>query len=148
VQWDRKNRVYRLRINADERAVLRGIAPQFTALLDDPDAPTLRRVFPPAYSDPAHVDKAEEFRRLMQEDLVERHRAELQLLEDTAEADTLTEEQLLGWIRALNSIRLVLGTYLDISEDQPDAGDSPEANLYGWLTYLQGESVEALSGQT
>ena len=61
----------------------------------------------------------------MQDDLVERHRQEFDLVVSTADAKTLTEEQLLGWAGAINSIRLILGTYLDVSEDDqsPGAGD-------------------------
>jgi hypothetical protein len=125
------------------------LAPQFVELLDDPSQPVLERLYPPAYSSPEHIDKQDEYRRLMQDDLVERHREELQLLASTATAETLTEEQLLAWSRALNSLRLVLGTYLDVSED--DEGERPESSdeaLYQWLTYLLGETIEALSGQT
>jgi hypothetical protein len=109
----------------------------------------LERLFPPAYSGPQHIEKQDEYRRLMQEDLVERHRAELELLASTASAESLTEEQLLGWSRALNSLRLILGTYLDVSEDDERANpESSEEALYQWLTYLLGEAIEALSGQT
>lgn len=95
------------------------------------------------------MDKQDEYRRLMQEDLVERHREELETLATTASAESLTEEQLLAWSRALNSLRLILGTYLDVSEDD-ERGDpeSSEEALYHWLTYLLGEAIEALSAQT
>jgi uncharacterized protein DUF2017 len=109
----------------------------------------LERLFPPAYSSPQHIDKQDEYRRLMQDDLVERHKDELELLASTAGAETLNEEQLLAWSRALNSLRLVLGTYLDVSEeDQELRPESAEDALYQWLTYLLGEAIGALSGQT
>jgi hypothetical protein len=109
----------------------------------------LERLFPPAYSSPQHIDKQDEYRRLMQEDLVERHKDELDLLASTAGAETLNEEQLIAWSRALNSLRLVLGTYLDVSEDDEGTSpESPEDALYQWLTYLLGEVIAALSGQT
>ena len=42
----------------------------------------------------------------------------------------------------------VLGTVLDIQEgDEERRPDSPEASLYQWLTYLQGEAIDALSGE-
>ncbi|HEX6394414.1 MAG TPA: DUF2017 family protein [Acidimicrobiales bacterium] len=129
--------------------MLRGLAPQFVELLDDPSQPVLERLFPPAYSSPEHIEQQDEYRRLMQEDLVDRHREELELLASTAGAETLTEEQLLAWTRALNSLRLVLGTYLDVSEDDDrGAPESPEEAMYQWLTYILGEAIEALSGQT
>ena len=148
IRRDRQGR-FRLQLAADDRAVLKTLAPQFRALLEDPAQPVLRRLFPPAYSDPAHEAQQEEYRRLMQDDLVERHREELDLLAATADAETLTEEQLLAWTRALNSLRLVLGTFLDVTEeDERRRPSSPEEALYGWLTYLLGETIDALDGQT
>jgi hypothetical protein len=129
--------------------VLRELIPEFTALLEDPSQPALRRLFPPAYSDPAHLEQQEEYRRLMQEDLVERHREELGLVARTADSRSLSEEELLAWTRALNSLRLVLGTFLDVSEeDEPGDPTSAEVQIYRWLTYVLGESIDALSGQT
>lgn len=140
---------YRINLESDERDLLRSLAPQFVELLDDPSQPVLERLFPPAYSSPEHLEKQDEYRRLMQEDLVERHRQELELLATTANSETLTEEQLQAWSRALNSLRLVLGTYLDVSEeDEAHQPESSEDALYQWLTYLLGEAIAALSGQT
>jgi hypothetical protein len=139
---------YTLHLRADDRAVLRQLAPQFKELLDNPDQPVLWRLFPPAYSETAHAEQQEEYRRLMQEDLVARHREEFDLLAATADAEHLTEEQLLAWTRALNSVRLVLGTVLDIQEgDEDRRPDTPEQSLYHWLTYLQGEAIDALAGE-
>jgi Domain of unknown function (DUF2017) len=140
---------YLLDLDPEERDLLRNVAPQFIELLDDPSQPVLERLFPPAYSNPAHLEMQDEFRRLMQEDLVERHRVELEMLATTASSETLTEEQLLAWSRALNSVRLILGTYLGVTDDD-EAGRavSSEDALYQWLTHLLGEAIEALSGQT
>lgn len=145
----RSGDVYRLNLDGDERDLLRNIGPQFAALLEDPTQPVLERLFPPAYSEGKHLELQDEYRRLMQEDLVDRHREELEMLASTAGADTLTTEQLLGWARALNSIRLVLGTHLDVQEDDESRRPaSPDEALYHWLTYLLGEVIEALEGQT
>ena len=44
----------------------------------------------------------------------------------------------------LGQLRLVIGTRLGLSEDfEPD--DSPEYSLYGYLSYLQEQAVEALA---
>ena len=140
---------YRVNLEPDERDLLRNLAPQFLELLDDPSQPALERLFPPAYSRPEHLEQQDEYRRLMQEDLVERQRQELELLATTASSEILTEDQLLAWSRALNSLRLVLGTLLDVSEeDEVHGPESSEHALYQWLTYLLGEVIAALSGQT
>jgi hypothetical protein len=53
------------------------------------------------------------------------------------------------WIRALNDLRLVLGTRLGVSEDDDsDHQNGPDAQdwaVYHWLTWLQDSMVVALS---
>ncbi len=138
---------YALNLSTDERAVLRSLAPQLRAALTDPDLPGLRRLFPPAYGE-ADADKQEEYARLMQDDLVERHGAALEVLERTAGANGLTADELDAWARALNHLRLAIGTRLDVTEhDDPGATDDVEHQLYHYLGYLQECVVEALSGE-
>ena len=64
----------------------------------------------------------------------------------------LNEEQAQCWLRALNDIRLALGTRLDVTEEwyeeanQMDPRD-PRASLfavYDWLTMLQESLVRVL----
>jgi hypothetical protein len=149
VTWDRKAGVYRLNLDQGFRDILRQLMEQFLQMLDDPGAPVLHRLFPPAYSDPADVALQDEYRQLMMEDLVARRRAECQTVLETAELKTLTEDQLLAWSRSINSLRLALGTYLDVSEDdEPRAPETVEESAYQWLSFLLEEAVEALSGQT
>jgi DNA-binding transcriptional MocR family regulator len=140
---------YKVNLDGEERDLLRNLGPQFAAMLDDPTQPVLERLFPPAYSAAGDLQLQEEYRRLMQEDLVERHRQELEVLASTAGGDTLTPEQLLAWAGALNSIRLVLGTHLDVQEeDEYRRAESFYETLYQWLTYVLGEVIEALEDQT
>jgi hypothetical protein len=138
---------YELNLSGDDREMLRLLVPQFSELLDDPSQPVLRRLFPPAYAEEVDAERQEEYRRLMQEDLVARHREQLELLASTATAQHLSEQELLAWSRALNSIRLVLGTFLDVGEeDEGRAPATPEESMYRWLTYLLGEAIDAMSG--
>ena len=147
IKRDRKGG-YSVRLGAEDRELLRQLVPQFRALLENPDQPALYRLFPPAYSETAHAELRDEYRRLMQEDLVARHREEFDLVAATADAEHLSEEQLQAWTRALNTVRLVLGTVLDIQEgDEERQPGSPEESLYRWLTFLQGEAIEALAGE-
>ena len=146
IRWDARAGAFRLDLDDGYRQILRELIQQFIDLLGDPDAPVLHRVFPPAYSDPADVARQDEYRRLMMEDLVERRRAEAQVLLDTAAEKTLTEEQLLGWTRSINGLRLALGTYLDLNEDDdPEPPQSAEESAYYFLGWLLEEAVEALS---
>jgi hypothetical protein len=138
---------FTVNLGADERKLLRMLPAQMKAILTDTDDPGLRRLFPPAYSSPQHSEHAAEYRRLMTEDLLQRHSEALDVLERTADASDLSAEELEGWMRALNSLRLVLGTRLDVTEDDDIADHtSGDYALYYFLGYLQECAVEALSG--
>jgi hypothetical protein len=137
---------YQINLGADERSMLRALPADLRERLADPDDPGLRRLFPPAYGD--DEQRAAEYRRLMQDDLVSRHRESLEVLERTADAEELSEEEMLAWLNALNQIRLVLGTRLDVSEDDDLSArpQTPEEAVYLFLGALQELVVDALSG--
>ena len=147
IQRDRKGG-YRVRLPPEERALLRSLPVQLREVMETDD-PALRRLFPPAYPEDSEAD--DEFRRLMREELLEGKLAALHVVEETADADHLSGEQLEGWLGALESLRLYLGTQLDISEatydEELDPGDpaAPALALYGYLSWLQEEVVAALS---
>jgi hypothetical protein len=137
---------YQLRLSPDERALLRALPGELRQILDGED-PALGRLFPPAYSeDPVHDA---EYQMLMHDDLRQRHEEALDVMEQTVENERLDEDQLHAWSKALNDLRLVLGTRLDVTEDMeevdPEDPRAPAFALYGYLSWLQGEIIEALS---
>jgi hypothetical protein len=113
--------------------------------------PAVARLFPPAYGDERDADRETEFRLLAGDELRSSHLAALTTLEESADAERLDEAQLLAWMRALNDVRLVLGTRLGVTEEgdeRPTDGSDPRAAafaVYDFLTWLQGEIVEAMS---
>jgi hypothetical protein len=147
IERDRKGG-YRLRLPAEERELLRSLPAQLREVLETDD-PSLRRLFPPAYAEDPEAE--DEFRRLMRDELLEDKLAALRIVEATAGADHLTGEQLEGWLGALESLRLYLGTQLDVTEEtyelvlHPDDPSAPALALYGYLSWLQEQAVEALS---
>jgi hypothetical protein len=139
----------RLRLPRDERALLRSLPAQLRRLLAEaPDDPSLERLFPPAYDD---AEDEAEYRRLMDDELLEGRRRALRVIEDTLDQDRLTKEQAEAWLTALNDLRLVLGTRLDVSEDmllerlRPDDPNAFEISLYAYLSWLQEQLVDALA---
>jgi len=133
---------YVLHLSAFERDLLRSLPEQMNELLARDD-PSLVRLFPPAYTDDPEKDA--EFRRLMREDLVDRRRQGLAVFERTVDATELTEDELGAWLRAVNDVRLVLGTQLGVSEDA-DPPITPEYQVYHYLSVLAEQMVEALAG--
>jgi hypothetical protein len=133
---------FQIHLSTDERELLRSLPGQLKELLGTDD-PSLRRLFPPAYREDAEQEA--EYQRLTREDLRERHTAALDVMSGTVDATELDEEQLTGWLSAINDLRLVLGTRLDVNEDDI-AGDTPPHELYRYLSYLEEMVVEALAG--
>jgi hypothetical protein len=140
---------FELRLPEDERALLRNVVPQLRQLLDgDLADPALRRLFPTAYADDPERDR--EYQALVRDELADRRRASVELVLATVDASELDEEQLTAWMHAVNDLRLVLGTRLDVGEDtdpepHPDDPDGPLLVLYGYLGYLLEAIVEALA---
>jgi len=136
-------------LSENERSLLASLPAQLSTILEDEaDDPWLQRLFPTAY--PKDADREEEWRLLMSVDLHDRRRAQLQVLADTAGSASLSADELLTWSQALNDLRLYLGTRLDLieettEEDFEDEDDRDLYSLYGWLSFVQGEVVDALS---
>ncbi len=138
----------RLELDAEERALLAGIGEELHALLDEqPDDPSLRRLYPPAHED----EKLEqEFRELTRSQLAAGRERAIEILERTAGNELLSAEEADAWLRVLNDARLVLGTRLDVTEDYDwealDANTprAQELALYAYLSWLQEQLVEAM----
>jgi len=138
-----------LRLGEDEREVLRQVFGQLRdALLADTDDPLLARLFPPAYADDA--EKEAGFRVLARGELLEHRLAAIDAVEASLSAERLDPDEADAWLRSLNALRLVLGTRLDVREDDergPIEPDDPEAAawlLYELLSALVDDLVSAL----
>jgi hypothetical protein len=147
----RRDGRYELRIGPAERDLLRSLGPQMRELLGTDDDPAVGRLFPVAYPEERDGDRETEYRLLVRDELRESHRAALGVIEESVDAERLDEDQAMAWMRGLNSVRLVLGTRLGITEEgdeRPDDEEDPRIGafaLYDFLTALQGELIEALS---
>jgi Domain of unknown function (DUF2017) len=139
---------FELRLPEVERDVLRSLPEQLRQLLEDRDPSTVR-LFPPAYPDDA--DHQAEYEELVRDDLQAGRLTALAVVERTIDARRVTEEELAAWLSALNDLRLVMGTRLeivvdgdgeDVSEDDPRA---PAFGLYYYLGWLVSEIVDALA---
>lgn len=109
------------------------------------DDPGLERLFPSPYPDDPERDAG--WHALVRHELVERHLDAIRLVEDTARADVLDDEQLAGWMTSVNALRLVLGTRLQVTEDdEPVPPSDPRYGafaLYEVLGWLLEEIVRA-----
>ena len=150
---------------AEEIELLRRLPVELRPLLEAPrdsGDPVKHRLWPAAYANPLDEDAEQEWQELVHPDLVTQRVAALELLAATLERAgaasgeegstiQLSDDEATAWLGALNDARLAIGTRLDVRDDDlegpptdPAHPDAPAWALYGWLTALQGDLVEAL----
>jgi hypothetical protein len=143
----RRDGRFTLRLSVPERGLLRLLPREAQGLLDNREDPTVRRVFPVAYPGDPEADEA--YQELVGSELARKHRDELEVLAQTADASEVDGVQLGQWLGAIEVLRLMLGTSLDVGEDVDDLPESDprssQVAVYRYLSWLQGEVIEALS---
>jgi hypothetical protein len=86
----------------------------------------------------------------VRDQLVRGRARSLATMRDTIANDAIDLEQADEWLRALNDLRLVLGTRLEVTEDLDYESidlDTPRGRdlaVYGYLAWLQEQLVDAL----
>jgi hypothetical protein len=154
-----------LRLEAVEVALLETLLAELSTLVADDgdhDDPVVARLYPAAYR--SDDDAEDEFRSLTRDSLradrLARIAACVQDL-DGADASQATDVDIADpetgerWIKALNDLRLALGTRLGVTEDDgpedvdadgdPAPGDHSRL-VYHWLTAVQDSVVTSLTG--
>ena len=110
---------YVLRLDERERELIRQILGELRALLRS--TPTTCACAgctrPPTRDD---AEKEDEYQRLTHEELQSGRLANVDAVEASIDAEVLSDEQLTAWMQAINSLRLVLGTLLDITDDDQE----------------------------
>jgi hypothetical protein len=144
---------FEVRLPQEERQLLVALVGSLRAAFDGEGdvraEPALRRLFPPAYADAADEEAESQYQAMVHDELLASRRAALDVLEATAARDRVDEPELLAWMTAVNQLRLVLGTRLDVSEDdepfpEPDDPLAPLAEIYHYLGVLLEALIDAL----
>ena len=142
----RRDGTFAIDLGDPERDLLRTLVDQLRELLTT-DSPVLERLFPPPYGD--DVDRNEGYAALAHPELIEHRLAALSVMEETVDATSVDEDQLMAWMRSINDLRLVLGTILEIEDDaevpEIDEENAATAAAYDFLGALLDRIVSALS---
>jgi hypothetical protein len=150
----RGNDGYTINVDAAHRRVLADLLAQLRdSVLDSTDDDRFRRLFPVAYhADPDHDS---EYQRLMHGELLATRldtlSTTLAILGNNPDDESIivTASELDSLTRSLNDLRLVLGTLLDVQEDdydEPTSAEDPSFahfQLYGYLGWLLEWAVQA-----
>jgi len=140
-----------VRLSARERDAVRMFIDQLRVLLtsENPSSdPAVARLFPPAQPDDVLGNL--EYEQHHGNELLLAKLEALDTVERTLEREELNGDDMLAWLGSLNSIRLVVGTRLGVTEESTEAdfaGDEQSSemfSLYGYLTWLEGWIIEAL----
>jgi hypothetical protein len=132
------------------REVVRRLCDDLRELLINEHAagdPAVARLFPAAYDDPL---RNLDYERDAGNQLLASRLADLDTVQGTLANETLSEDELLAWLRTINDTRLVLGTRLDVTEESTFAdfaGDEAATetfDLYHLLGELQAWMLAAL----
>ena len=136
-----------LQLGAEERQLLGGLVAEMRELLRTDDDPSIRRLYPTAYPD--DPEREAEYQLLARTELVDHRQQVLDAMEASLGAKLLDDDQVNAWVQGINQIRLVLGTRLDVDEDEPEfdpeAPDAPARAVYAYLAMLLDQFVDALS---
>jgi hypothetical protein len=142
---------FAVQLSAQERDAVRRFTMQLRTLLTSENPASddaVARLFPPALPDDVLGNL--EYEQHHGDDLLLGKLEALDTVERTLDSDELNENELLAWLGSLNSIRLVVGTRLGVTEESSEAdfaGDEQTSemfSLYGYLTWLEGWVIEAL----
>ncbi len=148
----KRNGFVEIRVADEERQLIAELIEQLRELVlsTSPEGsvdPSIRRLYPTAYVEDA--EREHKYQRLMRDQLLERRLAHLDVVESTLQDEELSAEALIAWITSINDLRLVLGTHLDVSEDEEptfaDENDPKQQQraIYDYLSHLLGELVDA-----
>ena len=161
-----KNGNYKIELADDHRQLITQLVEQLRdSLATTTDDANLRRLFPTAYNNDAKKDA--EYQRLMRDELLESRLAAIDVtIKVIAQNDEISAEEIDAFARSINSLRLVLGTTLDIAESdygsqndtqQSESSDGDETSkadeyliqkeLYEYLGWLLEWTVTAQNPQ-
>ena len=143
---------FRVRLSPRERETLSTFVAQLREILtsEDPSSdPAVARLFPAAVPDDVMANL--EYEQRHGHDLLLGKLEALDTVDATIGKGELSEDEVLAWLGSLNSIRLVVGTRLELTEESNQGdfmGNEQNAALYEmyhYLTWLEGWMIEALS---
>ena len=133
----------------DEEKELLGMLPGVVVEAIESHSPYVTRLFPPTY--PFDDAAQRDIEKADTDSLADAHRRLLEGLAASVTKPVLTHEDLANWVGAINDIRLLIGTALDVYEEMDRPGeDDPRFQdfvIFDYLTWLQGSLLAFLSQQ-
>ena len=122
----------RVRLDDKFRELLRRVTEELREMLIVDERDELRRLYPTAYPDDETLDA--EYRSLVHDQLLMSRLDGIDKVQATINDETLSIEDADIWMNTINQCRLVLGTRLDVGE-QEDSIDEDDPDAHGKVIY-------------
>lgn len=126
---------YDVELGELERGILVDLCTELAAALRAGDTnPALRRLFPTAYTEDAEHERA--YQALVGAELVESRLHALETVKRGCDDRVVSPDELDVWLHAVNALRLVIGTQLDVEEEHDaSAIDPADPQFHAHLVY-------------
>lgn len=128
----------RVRLEPPVRELIASMVDQLRELLLVDDGEALARSYPTAYPD--DPDRQADYHDVVHDQLLMARLEAIDVVEATIDAEELTVDEADAWLTTVNQVRLVLGTRLDVSEDDhaidPDDPDAGSLVVYQVLSHV------------
>lgn len=138
------NGEYKVNLPTSTRDLTDNLLEQLSTMIPD-GGPAVRRLFPEPYGDDHERNAG--YAVLAGSELVDKRLAGISAMRASLRAEQITAEQMDSWMRTLNDLRLVMGTLLDITDDDEMRIDDDNEDLfvaYEHLGYVLESIVNAL----
>ena len=135
----------KVRLEPEVRRLVGTMIEQLRELLLVDEGEELTRLYPNAYPDDPEREAG--YRAVVHDQLLMQRLDALDQVVATLDADKLTIEEADAWLTTINQVRLVLGTRLDVAEDDhtidPDDPDASGHVVYQVLSFVLDSLTEA-----
>ena len=137
----------RIKVNVDDGVLglVGSLSDQLRELLLVDDADELRRLYPTAYPD--DPERQADFHGIVHDQLLMARLDAIDRIEATLHDDSLSIDDADAWLSIINQIRLVLGTRLDVGEDDDPIIDEDDPRAAAQVIYqVMSHVLEDLTG--
>jgi hypothetical protein len=122
----------KVRLEEPARDLVKSLTEELRELLLVDETDDVRRLYPTAYTEDAERDTA--FRAMVHDQLLMSRLDAIDVVQATLDNNQLSAEEADAWMSTINQIRLVLGTRLDVSEDDREI-DEDDPNVTNYVVY-------------
>ncbi len=134
-----------VRLDDSLRALLRTVTEELREVLLVNDPELTKRLYPTAYPDDEKLNS--DYQEMVHDQLLMQRLDGIDELQATIDDEVITMDTADSWMNTINQIRLVLGTKLDVTEDDHEIDEEdPEARsrlIYQVLSHILEELTRA-----